>query len=109
MGQRRCSQKCKNLDGVFNQVSALEKKNSSSEKTEEGLDRITKNLFKNLHIVFAMDLGNPDVNRIPQKFPFLMSKFVTNHIQPYSLIEYEEMAHIYLEDYIINPTKSNEV
>ena len=83
-----------------NEVKIIEKKNSTSESKEEGLDKISKNLFKNLHLVFAMDLNNPEVNTIPQKFPFLMSRFVTNHIQPYSLIEYEEMAHIYLEDYM---------
>ena len=67
------------------EIKIIEKKNAGNERTDEGLDRISKNLFKNLHLVFAMDLNNPEVNIIPHKFPFLMSQFVTNHIQPYSV------------------------
>ena len=67
------------------EIKIIEKKNASNNKADEGLDRISKNLFKNLHLVFAMDLTNPEVNGIPHQFPYLMSKFVTNHIQPYTV------------------------
>ena len=67
------------------EIKIIEKKNAGKDKADEGLDRISKNLFKNLHLVFAMDLTNPAVNVIPHQFPFLMSKFVTNHIQPYTV------------------------
>ena len=67
------------------EIKIIEKKNAGNDKADEGLDRISKNLFKNLHLVFAMDLTNPEVNGIPHQFPFLMSKFVTNHIQPYTV------------------------
>ena len=66
------------------EIKIIEKKNAGNDKIES-LDQISKNLFKNLHLVFAMDLANPEVNSIPHRFPYLMSKFVTNHIQPYTV------------------------
>ena len=78
------------------ELKILEKK-TSKKSAEDGLNKISKNILKNLHLVFAMDLDNPEVQSLTQKFPFLMSKFVMNHIKPYSPQDYEEIASIYLE------------
>ena len=78
------------------ELKILEKK-TSKKTAEDGLNMISKNILKNLHLVFAMDLDNPEVQSLTQKFPFLMSKFVMNHIKPYSSTDYEEIGSIYLE------------
>ena len=44
-----------------NEVKILEKKNLNCDKKVEGLEKIAKNIFQNLHLVFAMDLDNPQV------------------------------------------------
>ena len=89
------------------EIKIIEKKNAGNDRTDEGLDHISRNLFKNLHLVFAMDLTNPEVNSIPHRFPYLMSKFVTNHIQPYTAQEYEEIASLFIEKWMADLENSN--
>ena len=85
-----------------NEVKILEKKNPKTSNDDKGLDRISKNILKNLHLVFAMDLEKPEVQELVQKFPFLMSKFVINHITQYNQSDFEEIAEIYLEENLEN-------
>ena len=74
------------------EIALIERKNAA------GLDKIAKNILKNLHLVFAMDLDNPEVSSLAFRFPFLMSKFVTDHMKCYAEEDYEEMASMYLDD-----------
>ena len=83
-----------------NEVKILEKKSPTKADNEYGLDVVTRNILRNLHLVFAMDLTIPEVSNIAFNFPYLMSKFVINHISPYEQCDYEEIADTYLEDHL---------
>ena len=81
-----------------NEVKILEKKIPNKSHETKGLDNLSKNIMRNLHLVFAMDIEKPDIQELVQRFPFLMSKFVINHITQYRKEDFEEIALIYLEE-----------
>ena len=85
-----------------NEVQILEKKKPKSTMDDQGLDMISKNILRNLHLVFAMDLEKPQVQTLASRFSFLMSKFVINHINQYKQSDFEEIADIFLEGSLEN-------
>jgi dynein heavy chain len=77
------------------EIIAIERKKTDFEKIAY-ID-ISQNVIKNIHVVFSMDLNDPLTTEYFSKFKCLISKFVINHIKPYSVEDLEEMAMIYLE------------
>ena len=90
------------------EVQILEKKSPNKTKENRGLDSLSKNIMRNLHLVFAMDLNKPEIQDLVQRFPYLMSKFVINHITQYRKEDFEEIAHIYLEENLNGSVYNNQ-
>lgn len=87
-----------------NEVNILEKNHPKNGSNSSGLDSISKNILNNLHVVMAMDINSPNVQDIALKFPFLMSRFVINHITTYDDQDFEEIARISLEEKLTSLT-----
>jgi len=79
------------------EILAIERKRKSSGSNCISYKEICQNIIKNIHVVFSMNLNDPLTTLFFSKYRCLISKFVINHIKPYSTNDLEEMAKLFLE------------
>ena len=79
------------------EISAIEKrKKTEDEKSNLRFMQMCKNVLKNLHVVFSLDLGNHKISSYFSQFYFLLSKVVINHINPLKIDDFQQIGSIVL-------------
>ena len=109
LGENDCSEFLSTLSTIISfgvdismfekkEVNAIEKQKRTGENLKKlRLLEISKNVLKNLHVVFSLDLSNQKIVAYLQNFHFLLSKVIINHIKPMKEDDYSQMVEIFLE------------